>query len=820
MADRLTRHLKYSLRLLARSPVFTLCAAISIAIGIGANTAIFTLANALLLAPTPGVREPGRLVDIGRTTDGRGFDTVSYPTYADLRAASDAIFENLFAVRLEPQAMSLGGENGAEIAQSEQVSASYFDVLGLVPAAGTFFRTQEENLATPLRKIVLSYGFWQRRFARDPTVVGRTVVLNGASFTVVGVGPRGFHGTTILAPDLWIPANSYIRGTPSEPSLRVRENVSYVMVARLKPGVSVAQADRHVSGVMQRLAEMYPEPYRGRGLKALPSSRLPGDAADAVVPFLLALSAIVGLVLLVACTNLAGLLLARATSRSREIAVRLALGASRGSLAGLLLAESLVLFGLGALAGLVLARVLTSLLVAGLGAVPFAVELNLGIDWRVAGFCTALALVTGLLTGLGPALQSTRAGLVKDLKSDNSAPRSQRLRHVFVTGQMAFCLVLVLVAGLFLRALAKASAVDPGFEVNAIAVASLNLGHAGYPDARLPAVAEDVRVRLAALPGVTAAAVAARVPLDGGGLGFGELRPAGTAGREASIDADWDAVSPEYLPAIGLPLVAGRNFTPADRTGAPRVAIVNDHLARSVWPGRSAVGQMLETGDFRPGREQTIERVLVVGVARDAKYRWLGEAPRHFIYVPVAQIALGQIHVLLRHDRGVPPDLQAGVRRALRDYDANLPLARLQPLSDYARLSLLPQRLAASIAGSLGTVALLLAAIGLYGVMAYAVASRSREIGIRMALGADSSGVVRLMLGRGLKLVAIGGALGLGAAVGLAQLMSSFLFGVSPLDPITYVVAIGLLGFVALVATYVPARRAARIDPLLALRTE
>ena len=279
-------------------------------------------------------------------------------------------------------------------------------------------------------------------------------------------------------------------------------------------------------------------------------------------------------------------------------------------------------------------------------------------------------------------------------------------------------------------------------------------------------------------------------------------------------------MSPEYLPAIGLPLVAGRNFTPADRAGAPRVAIVNDHLARTVWPGRNAVGQVLENGDFRPGREQTIERLLVVGVARDAKYRWLGEAPRHFIYVPAAQFPLGHIHVLLRRDRAVSQDLQAGVRRALRDYDPNLPLVRLQPLSDYASLSLLPQRLAASIAGSLGTVALLLAAIGLYGVMAYAVASRSREIGIRVALGADAPGVVRLMLGQGLRLVAIGGVVGLVAAVGLAQALSGFLFGVSPLDPISDALAIGVLACVALVATYVPARRAARIDPILALRTE
>jgi predicted permease len=821
MPDRLAHHLKYSLRLIARSPVFALCAVASIAIGIGANTAIFTVANAMLLAPTPGVREPGRLVDIGRTSDGRGFDTVSYPTYVDLRAASDGLFENMFAIRLEPMPMSLGGDDGAAVVYTEQVSASYFDVLGLVPSAGTFFRTEEENLATPLRKIVLSYGFWQRRFARDPAVVGRTVVLNGTPFAVVGVGPHGFHGTTILAPDLWIPATSYIRGTASEESLRRRDHVSYLMAARLKPGVSVAQADSHVRAVMQRLAETYPEPYRGRGLKAVPSSRLPGDAGEAVVPFLLALFAIVGLVLLVACTNLAGLLLARAASRSREIAVRLALGASRRSLAGLLLTESLVLFGLGAVTGLALARVLTSLIVSGLGAAPFAIELDLSIDWRVAMFCTTLALVTGVLTGLGPALQSTRAGLVPDLKADTSAPRSQRLRHVFLTGQMAFCLVLVLVAGLFLRALSKASQVDPGFDVNGVAIASVNLAHGGYAEERLPAVADEVRARLSAIPGVDAVGVGAMIPFEGGGMGLGALRHPGTSGFDARFsETDWNVVSPEYLPTIGLPLVSGRNFTAADRTGAPRVAIVNELLARTAWPGENPVGQVLENGDFRPGREGTVRSLTVIGVARDSKYRWLGEAPRPFIYVPLAQSPFGRAHFFLRHQRAAEAGLQTGVRRVLRDYDANLPLIRLQPLTDYASLSLLPQRLAASIAGSLGTVALLLAAIGLYGVMAYAVASRRREIGIRMALGADAPGVMRLMLGRGLKLVAIGGVLGLAAALGVAQLMSSFLFGVSPLDPVTYAVTIGLLAAVALAAIYVPARRASRIDPLGALRTE
>jgi predicted permease len=814
----MTRHLRYAIRLLARSPLFTLCAVLSLAIGIGANTAIFTVANALLLAPTRAVVRMDRLVDIGRTTDGEGFDTVSYLTYDDLRA-DNPVFENLFAIRLEPGALSVGGEQGAEVAYGEQVSASYFDVLGLTPSAGTFFRTAEENLSAPLRKVVLSHAYWQRRFAAHPSAIGQSIVLNGTPFMIVGVGPAEFHGTTVLSPDLWLPVTAYVRGLPDETALRGRQNQSYTMTARLKPGVSIPQAQAYATAFIARLAAQYPEAYARRGLVVAPASRLPGIAGDFVTPFLAALMGVVGLVLLVACTNLAGLMLARAASRAREVAVRLALGASRSSLAGLLVTESLLLFGAGAMAGLGVARLLVGLMTGVLGAVPVPITLDLAVDWRVAAFTAGLALVTGTLTGLAPALQSTRANLITDLKGDSSAPRTQRLRHAFVTIQMAFSLVLIVLAGLFLRALDKATAIDPGFDVTAIDVATLDLGHAGYPEARMAAVAEEIGARLAALPGVAAVGSAAMIPLEGSGLGLGGLRPLGAADASAAIDTDWNIISPGYLQAIGVPIVRGRNFTAADRAGASRVAIVNEHLANAAWPGQDPVGRVLENGDFRPGRESTIERITVVGVAKNVKYRWLGEAPRPFIYVAANQHSQRRAHFFIR--RGHPAaGPTPGVRQVLKGYDANLPLVRMQSLESYASLGLLPQRVAGSIAGSLGGVALLLAAIGLYGVTAFAVASRSREIGIRMALGANPRSVVRLMLGLGLRLVAIGGAIGLAVAIGAAQLVAGLLFGVSPLDPAAYVVTAGVLAGVAVVATYVPARRAAAVDPLIALRAE
>jgi predicted permease len=436
----------------------------------------------------------------------------------------------------------------------------------------------------------------------------------------------------------------------------------------------------------------------------------------------------------------------------------------------------------------------------------------------VATFTAGLALVTGVLTALGPALHGTRAGLVPGLKADQAAPRSQRLRHLFVAAQMAFCLVLVLVAGLFLRAVTRAADIDAGLDVDRLTVASVDLGHGGYPEERLPVVAEEIRTRLAAIPGIDAVAVSGMIPLEGSGLGLGGLRVPGASGALADIDADWGIISPEHLPAVGMPLAAGLNFTAADRAGSPRVALVNEHLARLAWPGDSAVGQVLETGDFRPGREQTVERLTVIGVTRDAKYRWLGEAPRAFLYVPLAQYPWGRTQFFLRHD-GVG-GLEAAVRRVLAAYDRNLPVTRVQALRAYADLGLLPQKLAASVSGWLGAVALLLAAIGLYGVTAYAVAARRREIGIRVALGATGPGVIRLVLKRGLMLVAIGGAIGLAGAMGLAQLLSGLLFGVSPLDPAVYLATVGILGLVALAATWLPARRAAKVDPVAAIRAD
>jgi predicted permease len=409
---------------------------------------------------------------------------------------------------------------------------------------------------------------------------------------------------------------------------------------------------------------------------------------------------------------------------------------------------------------------------------PFPVHVDLTPDWRVVAFTAGLALVTSVLTGLAPALHGVRANLVTDLKSDSSGPRRQRLRQIFITAQLAFCLVLIVTAGLFLRALGTAASVPPGFDVDPIEIATVDLALSGYSDERGPVRAEDIRASVAAIPGVASAGFARMVPLDGGGLGLGGLRKAGATGPEAMIDTDWNVVSPEYLRTIGIEITAGRGFTPDDRRDRPRVAIVSERLARMVWPGEDPIGQVLENGDFRPGRASEIVRLAVVGVAKDAKYRWIGEAPAPFIYVPYAQQPMHDVNFFLRRADGSAASLQPAVRQALKQVDPNLPLVRMQPLRAYADLGLLPQRLAASLAGSLGVLALVLAGIGVYGVTAFAVASRTREIGVRVALGAGRGRVMRFVLWQGARLAAIGGAIGLALALGVSQLVSSLLFGV------------------------------------------
>jgi putative ABC transport system permease protein len=820
--DRLFAHLRLAVRQLVRAPLVAGVATLSLAIGIGANTAVFTIANALFFAPLTGVVDPGRVLDVGRTTNGSGFDTTSYPLYQDLRAQATSL-EGVYAMRGEPRPVSVGATDGAERAFGLDVSASYFDVLGTRAAAGGFFHSGDERLGTPLRRVVLSYAYWQRRYAGDPAIAGQPIIVNGDAFTIAGVAERGFQGTMIVNPDLWVPLTAYARSSPSDSLLRSRDSSWLIMGARVKAGWSVGQARSEIESFGGRIATAYPaiyqEPSHVLGLTAAPVSRLPGEFGEFVRPFVILLTVLVGLVLLVACANLSGLLLARAAARTRDVAVRQALGASRASLVSMFLVESLVLCLPGAAVGVVIATWTSRGVAAIAGQLPVPVLADASIDWRVLGFSALVTLATSLVTGLAPALRGSREDLVTELKSDASAPRRQRLRRLFVTAEMALCLVLLVTGALLVRALGAASRVDIGFQVDRVDVADLDLTLGGYPEERATAVVRDLRDRFRAIPGVDRVSAASVMPLEGDGMSLGALRRAGESASADTVHADWNAVTPDFLPELGLPIVAGRNFTDADGMDAPPVAIVNEQFARGFWPGADPIGRVLEFGDFRPGHEREIGRLTVIGVVRGAMARIVGGEPRPFIYVAMAQNPAKGVHFFLRRSPAAADlDLQPAVRAAVRDFDRNLPLVSFAPFSQYANLGLLPQRIAGSVAAALGAIALLLAAMGLYGVTAFAVTSRTREIGVRLALGADRARIARLVLGQGLRLVAVGAAIGGVAAAGLSQLLSSLLFGISPLDPPAFAITLGLLACVALAATWLPARRAAALDAAAALR--
>jgi predicted permease len=481
MLDSWLQDVRYAARLLRRNPLFALTATLSLAIGIGANTTIFTIANALLFKPPSGVAEPGRLVDVGRSQGGQGFDNSSYPNYLDIRARN-TVFSGIYAYRLGAEPMSLGGRSGAERIFGSMVTTNYFSVLGTWPHIGRLFTPDdgEQPGATPLA--VLSHHFWMRRFNGDPAIVGQTLQLNGRPFTVIGVTPEGFHGTTVLTADLWVPINMVGDLSPrrSVSILTSREGVWLVMGARLKPGVSLRQAQAELASIGRALEQEFPEANRGKGLRVVAASPIPGNGAP-VAAFLAVLMGIVGLVLAIACANVAGVLLARATARRREIAVRLAIGAGRGRLIRQMLVESMLLFLVGGGAGLLLARAMTTLLVSLLPTLPMPVDVTLALDGRAIAFTLGLSLVAAVLSGLAPALSESKAEVVSALKADaRGGPERLRLRNVFVVSQVACSIVLVVGAGLFVRALQRATQIDPGFDSRGVELAALDLSLAGY----------------------------------------------------------------------------------------------------------------------------------------------------------------------------------------------------------------------------------------------------------------------------------------------------------------------------------------------------
>ena len=812
--------LRYGLRLLAKSPAFTLIATLSLALGIGANSAIFSMVNVILLRPLP-VTEPDRIVSVFMT-DSRnpGNLPLSHLNYEDLRD-QNTVFSGMAALAFAQVNWSSGTES--EQIPAQVVSGNYFSLLGANPALGRGFLAAEDQQATPV--VVVSHGFWERSLGSDASIVGRTLTLNRTPFTVIGVAPKGFTGTGLGAgPSVWLPMSMHLVAQPNFTWYEQRRGLFLFAFGRLKADVSADQADANLKTIFAQLEQAYPNDNRGRSAGAVPllQARLnpQGDDGGGVVQISMILMTVVGIVLLIACANIANLLLARANRRRREIAVRLALGASRVRLVRQLLTESTLLSLLGAGLGLMLAKWLLDALSTADLALPLPVGDDLGLDGRVLGFTAALAIVTGLLFGLAPALQASKADVVPVLKNESVPSGCSRrglaaltnLRQSLVVVQIALSLVSLVAAGLFLRSLRESQSIDTGFATRSVLVMNFNLGREGYTPERGQLFYRQIAERAAALPGVQRAAIAQNAPLGGGLLRSVMPEGADTTTRDRIL-VQVNSVSPGYLETLGVPLQRGRDFTDTDVEGAPGVVIVNEIMAARFWPGQDALGKRFTffgDDDF----------TTVVGIARDAKYNAVAEDPTPFIYQPLRQNYSPAAVLHVRAAAEAAP-LAAAVRREVQQLDPTLSVFNIRTLEDQVATSLAPVRTNVIMLSAFGALALLLASIGLYGVASYSVAQRTREIGVRMALGARSGSVLRLVLGQGLQLVAAGLAVGVGAALFLsAAIPPDLVPNVSVRDPLTFAATATLLGGVALIASGIPAWRATRIDPLVALRSE
>ena len=806
-----TRH-----AMLERNPIVTATAVLSLAIGIGANTAIFTVANALLFRGPAGVADANRLVDIGIARPDGGFNPTSFPVYADVRDRAGTL-SGVYAQQMFPHALSLGipGATAPERVFGHFVTANYFAVLGVEAAVGRMFDPAEDGRPGAGPVVVLSRRFWLRRFNGDAAAVGRTIRMNGQAYTVIGIASEGFQGTGITATDAWMPLNALpaVNGQ-SDAVFANRDGGWLVIGGRLKPGVSVEAAAGEVAALGQALGRESPDTPIAKGLILLPSSLVPGNRALVVV-FVALLMGMVSFVLLVACANVSGILLARGAARRREIAVRLSLGAGRGRLVRQLLTETALLFAIGGAAGFALAHGLTSLLLNWLSALPFPIVLSLSLDSRVIALTTGMSLVAALASGLAPALQTSAAQPAGALKDDAQGFSSRsRLRHAFLVAQVALSVTLVVGAGLFARAIARAGAVNPGYDPHGIELTTIDLSMVRYDHGATLAFWRTLLDRVRELPGVEQATLARVLPGGFESMELGLGLPGASADEEFQPDSN--IVDPGYFATLRIPILAGRDFNMADRDGGQLVAIVGETAARRFWPGESAIGKHLSqrtrtgTRDYR-----------VVGVAGEVTSTSLIDGmSQSFVYVPVQQAEnfTSSLTVITRARPG--GSVAHAVRKLVGSMNPDLPLAATPTLADSVALGLMPQRIAASIAGSLGTVGLVLAAIGLYGVTAFTVTRRLREFGIRVALGARSADILRIVLRQGMALTLCGCGIGVVLAGALAHLLGIFLLGVPALDPLTFAGSVALFVLVALAACYGPARRAMGTDPLSVLRCD
>ena len=818
------RDVRYGLRTLAKSPGFTIVAALILALGIGATTAIFTLVNGIFLKPMP-VQDAEGLMSV-YTTDEKnpGFRQVSGENYKDYRDENE-VFSDLAAYT--QLLYNMGSLDEPTQVLGELVTANYFDVLGVGPALGRLILPEEDQTPGTHPVAVLSHRAWENRFGSDPGVIGQEITVNGTPLTIIGVAEEGFDGLTLaISQEVWVPYMMFAQVHPTPDLVADRRAILFNVVGKLKPGVTREQAESNMQAIGTALAEQYPTPNEGRNVTLDPLSRL-GPAFRSTLALAAGLLiAISGLVLAIASANIANLLLVRAAARRREIAVRLSLGAGRIRLIRQLLTESFVLAAIGGIGGLVLALWTRDLLWSLVPATPpVQLTLDASLDGRVIGFAALVSLAGGLFFGLVPAIQSSRPDLSTELKSGQQKEGSIRRfspRNILVIAQVSLSLVALISAGLLMRSFQNTLDIDPGFRTEDVLTVSFNLNDNRYlEEAMGQDLVRRLREEVTSVPGVLNADVGSAMPMFFPGMGrtvFIEGRDAGEA--EDGILVSTSTVGPKYLEAMGIELLRGRDFSRVEEKETssdigPDYAIINETMAERFWPGEDALGR-----HFRfYGDDHTVE---VIGIAATTKYLQLAEQPQPFAYLPIQQSFRDMrfaVNLFVR-TAGGPTSVAGDVRSVIRELDPNIPITSVLPMTEVVHRSMLLARIGAVLVAAFGGLALFLAAIGVYGVISFSVSQRTHEIGLRMALGARSADAMKLVVKQGLALTLIGIVIGVAVSIGITRVMATFLVGIDALDPTVFGGVALTLAAVSVLACYIPALRATKVDPVTALKFE